>query len=471
MRAQAVQTVTRRLVGQQTLSESSLWSHPGLLAVCIALPMIEVGLLWGVGLTSALGIAPSVTAPVPFATFHDLRWLMVYHRSWLGCAVEALALLAFRGALTALLVRLAWPGGVARPSPAVLIRNATVFTLVSAVLLMPWVGLLFGLAVMPVSWLFFVAVPPVLAVGLLIHHRLVRAGRPHHRLGRPHLRGADPQRRGAVGQPGGAAAAGGGGRRPVQRLGVEWDRQRAAARGGRRRGRAGVPGQREPRRQLAVAGAVRLRRPAGAAGQRLWRPMGRRAEALAPRRPGRAPLLLPGAGPWRRAAALRRLGHPRHAARAGADHARPGRGVPPPERAEGGDRGRERGRAGGQDLPGGHAGRAGRRAGDAEPAGAARQGLVPRARRQRLGPGQRLGAARAGRAVPRRLWRRHVGRYAGGALPHRPRPRRPRPAGLPVTGHAPARPVPAGGRGRHPAPERDRHPQRGGAGLPRRPAG
>src|SRR6266540_2557200 len=176
MRAQAVQTVTRRLVGQQTLSESSLWSRPGLLAVCIALPMIEVGLLWGVGLTSALGIAPSVTAPVPFATFHDLRWLMVYHRSWLGFAVEALALLAFRGVLTALLVRLAWPGGVARPSPAVLIRNATVFTLVSAVLLMPWVGLLFGLAVMPVSWLFFVAVPPVLAVGLLIHHGVVRAG-------------------------------------------------------------------------------------------------------------------------------------------------------------------------------------------------------------------------------------------------------------------------------------------------------
>jgi hypothetical protein len=176
MRGQAVQTVTRRLVGQQTLSESSLWSHPGLLAVCIALPMIEVGLLWGVGLTSALGIAPGVTAPVPFATFHDLRWLMVYHRSWLGFAIEGLALLAFRGALTALLVRLAWPGGVARPSPAVLIRNATVFTLVSAVLLIPWVGLLFGLAVMPVSWLFFVAVPPVLAVGLLIHHGVVRAG-------------------------------------------------------------------------------------------------------------------------------------------------------------------------------------------------------------------------------------------------------------------------------------------------------
>jgi hypothetical protein len=175
MRGQAVHTATRRLAGQ-TLSESSLWSHPGLLVLCIALPMIEVGLLWGVGLTSALGIPPGVTAPVPFATFHDLRWLMVYHNSWLGFALEAVAMLAFRGGLTALLVWLAWPRGVAVPSPAVLLRNAAVFTVVSAVLLVPWVGLLFGLAVMPISWLFFTAVPPVLALALLIHHGVVRSG-------------------------------------------------------------------------------------------------------------------------------------------------------------------------------------------------------------------------------------------------------------------------------------------------------
>src|SRR6266542_4271786 len=181
MRRQAVQTTTRPPVGRQSLGESSLWSHPGLLVVCIALPMLEVALLWGFGLSSALGIAPGVTAPVPFATFHDLRWLMVYHRSWLDFSLEAVALLAFRSALTALLVHLAWPGGVARPPPAVVLRNATVSTLVSAVLLVPWVGLLFGLAVMPVSWLFFAAVPPVLAVGLLIHHGMVRSGWRWHR--------------------------------------------------------------------------------------------------------------------------------------------------------------------------------------------------------------------------------------------------------------------------------------------------
>jgi hypothetical protein len=176
MRGQAIQTASRRQLGQQPLAESSLWTHPGLLAVCIALPVLEVALLWRVGLSSALGIAPGVTAPVPFATFHDLRWLMVYHRSWPGFALEGLAMLAFRGGLTALLVWLAWPGGVARPSSAVLLRNAAVFTLVSVVLLVPWVGLLFGLAVMPISWLFFAAIPPVLAVGLLIHHGVVRSG-------------------------------------------------------------------------------------------------------------------------------------------------------------------------------------------------------------------------------------------------------------------------------------------------------
>jgi hypothetical protein len=176
MRGQVVETVTRSPLGQRASNGSSLWTHPGLLAVCIVPPVLEVALLWRVGLSSALGIAPGVTAPVPFATFHDLRWLMVYHRSWAGFAVEAAALLVFRSGLTALLVWLAWPAGVARPPVAVLVRNAAVFTLVSVVLLVPWVALLFGLAVMPFSWLFFTAVPPVLAVGLLSHHGAVRSG-------------------------------------------------------------------------------------------------------------------------------------------------------------------------------------------------------------------------------------------------------------------------------------------------------
>ena len=156
--------------------ESSLWSYPWLLAVAIGAPVVEVAVLWAIGLSSALGIAPGVTAPAPFATFHDLRWLMVYHRSWLGFGLEAVAMLAFRGAMTALLVGLAWPRSVPRPPPLSLLRQGALFTIASAVLLAPWAGLLFGLAVMPVSWLWFAAIPPVLAIGLLIHQGAVRDG-------------------------------------------------------------------------------------------------------------------------------------------------------------------------------------------------------------------------------------------------------------------------------------------------------
>jgi len=144
--------------------------------VAIGGPVVEVAVLWALGMDSVLGIAPGVTAPAPFATFHDLRWLMVYHRSWLGFGLEAVAMVAFRAALTALLVGLAWPRSTARPPAVSLLRQGALFTLASAVLLVPWTGLLFGLAVMPVSWLFFTAIPPVLAIGLLIHQGAVRDG-------------------------------------------------------------------------------------------------------------------------------------------------------------------------------------------------------------------------------------------------------------------------------------------------------
>jgi hypothetical protein len=172
----AVEAATQRRGIGTGSAEPGIWSYPGLISLCVLLPVVEVGLLWGLGLTSALGIAPSVTAPAPFATFHDLRWLMVYHRSWLGLAGETIAMLTFRGGLTALLVWLAWPRGAPRPPTTALLRNAMLFTLVSVVLLAPWVALLVGLAVMPVSWLFFAAVPPVLFVGLLIHAGAVRHG-------------------------------------------------------------------------------------------------------------------------------------------------------------------------------------------------------------------------------------------------------------------------------------------------------
>ena len=65
-----------------------------LIAGAVALPVVETAILWAVGMETALGIAPQVSAPGPFDVFHDLRWLLVYHRSWLGLLVEGAAFVA-----------------------------------------------------------------------------------------------------------------------------------------------------------------------------------------------------------------------------------------------------------------------------------------------------------------------------------------------------------------------------------------
>ena len=112
-------------------------------------------------------MAPQVVAPAPFGVFHDLRWLVVYHRSLPAFFVELAALLLFRSALDALLVREAWPARLERPSYLLAWSRTLAFTFVAALLLAPWVVLLFGLDVVSLSWLFFSAIPPVLAVALL----------------------------------------------------------------------------------------------------------------------------------------------------------------------------------------------------------------------------------------------------------------------------------------------------------------
>ncbi|HET6795000.1 MAG TPA: hypothetical protein VFH45_11180 [Acidimicrobiales bacterium] len=138
-----------------------------LIAVCVSVAVVEAALLEGLGATWVARLAPQVVAPAPFGAFHDLRWLVVYHDSWLTFALGLAALLVFRSLLDAVLVRLAWPEDLEAPSLLAAWRQTAAFTAVTVVLLAPWVTLLFGLAVVSLSWLFFAAVPPVLAVAVL----------------------------------------------------------------------------------------------------------------------------------------------------------------------------------------------------------------------------------------------------------------------------------------------------------------
>jgi hypothetical protein len=151
----------------------SLDAHPGLIILAVALPVLEALVLAAIGASGAQALAPQASAPAPFGVFHDLRWLLVFHPSWHAFALELAALIAVRSLITALLLRAAWPIGKPAPGPMRLAAYSVAFTIVSALVLLPFAALLLGMAIVSLSWLFFIAVPSVLAVAALLHHGAV----------------------------------------------------------------------------------------------------------------------------------------------------------------------------------------------------------------------------------------------------------------------------------------------------------
>ena len=139
-----------------------------LIAVAVGLPLAEAVLLALLGIPSGMGLAGQVTALGPFGVFHDLRWLFVFHESVLSFALGLVALLVLRSLLLIVLVRLAWPGSP--PSRKSVFGGAFAATVAAVILLSPWVTLLFGAALVPLSWVFFAALPPALATIAVLHH-------------------------------------------------------------------------------------------------------------------------------------------------------------------------------------------------------------------------------------------------------------------------------------------------------------
>jgi len=62
-----------------------------LILPAVLAPAVETAVLlaWGPAGSAALG--PQITAPPPFDLFHDLRWISVYHDSWVVLALELVA--------------------------------------------------------------------------------------------------------------------------------------------------------------------------------------------------------------------------------------------------------------------------------------------------------------------------------------------------------------------------------------------
>lgn len=125
------------------------------------------------GPPAAAALAPQVVGPAPFGVFHDLRWLLVYHSSWFGFAAALWFVLGVRTALDAALTRAAWPREIDVPPWRAHLRSSLAFTAVQAVVLFPFAALTFSMAVTSLSWLFYVAVPVMVMIGLLVHHGTV----------------------------------------------------------------------------------------------------------------------------------------------------------------------------------------------------------------------------------------------------------------------------------------------------------
>ncbi len=151
----------------------SWWSNAPkrwkLAAFCIGLNLVETGIVMGLGPEPRPDLAPQASAVAPFGVFSDLRWVSVYNNSWVALAGELAGVLVIRSAITALSIALAWPANLRPPGAGKLMRRSLFATALAAVLLSPSVTLLFGLAALPVSWLFLAAVPAALFVAFIIH--------------------------------------------------------------------------------------------------------------------------------------------------------------------------------------------------------------------------------------------------------------------------------------------------------------
>jgi hypothetical protein len=113
--------------------------------------MLEAGALRAVRLGSAAALAPSAGLPGPAGIFHDLRWLLVYHDSWLSFAGLLVAVVLGRGIFTAAAVWAAWPDDRS-PRLRELIPRNLVFAVVSVILLSPWAAVAMAASETSLSW-------------------------------------------------------------------------------------------------------------------------------------------------------------------------------------------------------------------------------------------------------------------------------------------------------------------------------
>jgi hypothetical protein len=157
------------------IAAARLRPPPLLLALAAAAPVLEVAGLYLAGLGADRALAAQASSPSPWGEFHDLRWLLVIGNSWPAALLEVVGIWMGRSAFNAVLVREARPLPE-RPAWRWLFTRELLFTLAVLIFLLPWAVIGFGMAIVPISWLFFAALPPVFFIALVMAHGPATAG-------------------------------------------------------------------------------------------------------------------------------------------------------------------------------------------------------------------------------------------------------------------------------------------------------
>jgi hypothetical protein len=138
----------------------------------------EAAVLRAVGFGTALSLAPQITAISPYGSFHDLRWVLVYHASWPALIAELVAAVAVRSGWSVAMTVTALPGpagclaegepAASRSALRVLARRAVTFHAVAVLILLPWAVVAVAAAQTSLSWFLPGEVLPLLLVGLVL---------------------------------------------------------------------------------------------------------------------------------------------------------------------------------------------------------------------------------------------------------------------------------------------------------------
>jgi hypothetical protein len=148
------------------------WSGRGRLPLLVGLTAgpaaVEAAILGWTGNRSPLALAPQAAAPNPFGVFHDLRWIVVYHDSWLSFAALSVGAVVARALYTVAIIVVAWPPGRRRPGTRRLIRTSLAVTAVTALALAPWAAVTVAAAVTALSWFSIGSVLALLVLAVVL---------------------------------------------------------------------------------------------------------------------------------------------------------------------------------------------------------------------------------------------------------------------------------------------------------------